>query len=69
MSIFHIYSLALCWGFKQQCNHEICTTTLFFITKYWVGKRYCVPPVQKLGRTCPPFKLAPMGVARGPKGP
>ena len=27
------------------CNHEICITTLFFITKYWGGQKILCPPV------------------------
>jgi len=34
------------------CNHEICITTLFFITKYWGGTKDIMSPR-------PPHKLGP----------
>ena len=33
--------------FQQQCNHEICTTTLLLITKCWGGQNILCPPLSK----------------------
>jgi len=41
-ALFLFISRLYAGGFQQYCNHEICTTTLFFITNYWEDKRYCV---------------------------
>jgi len=32
----------------------MCTTTLFFITKYWGGQKILCPPCPKVGWTCAP---------------
>ena len=34
-------------GFKQWCNHEICATTLFFITKCWGRQKILCSPLSK----------------------
>jgi len=58
MSIFLIYSPALCWGLQQQCNHEICTTALFFITKDGRAKDIVSGLVQQVvGDMSPPVAL------------
>jgi len=47
MSIFlFILRLYADERFQQQCNHEICTTTLFFITQFG-GTKDAVPPCPK----------------------
>ena len=60
MPIFLIDSLALCFGFPTVIyNHEIWATKLFFITKYWGNKQYCVPPCPKVGGHVPPTYSVP----------
>jgi len=48
--------------FQQHCNHEICTSTLFFMTKCWGEQKILFPPLSKSWgemSTRPPNKLGP----------
>ena len=54
--------------FQQSCNHEICTTTLLFITKCWgVQNTLCLPLSKRWGGNVPPVPPLNSGLAQDNK--
>ena len=54
MSIFHIYSPALYWGFAAVILSRNLYNYIIFMTKYWENMTYCDLLVHKLGGHVPP---------------
>jgi len=61
MLTFLNYSLVLCWGIVCSSNVTMKYARLHYFLSQNVGgdKRFYVPPVQKLGGTCPPINSVP----------
>jgi len=71
MLIFLIYSLVLCWGKVSNSNVTMKFAHLHYFSSQnvWEDKIYYVPPVQKLGVTCPrhpPLNSVPVWVSAIP---